>query len=816
MICISKPVTEKHVGYRNPKLKSVLVPVCKVEKRMRMETKTVAETVNKTEEVSVPVKTLQNGKEVTTYKTETRTVPYQVTKMVSFPVEYTVNVTKMVPLMMTDTDPVVRVWTLDGVLQTKIVEASPVTALAWRDDGVILATACDRNDPCTSTNDCNSCGMPTGDRADVRFWDPATGRLLFALPCSTQQVTIVAFSPDRKHIAAAGGMGITLWSTESRHLLANQRGDGTITDLLFSPDNTFLSAHSKCNQTTRLWDVPASRQTARLPGTGPLMQFLPNSRFLTQQQQVNFGFGSQKDLGRWTAREGASEKHPGDQSSVWAYSADGRRFVSGRLTSGRDLAVFDGQTGARVCDLAGSNTLGFVQNLQVSRDGSRVAALAGNEAVLWDGASGKVLARKWNTGQADLSADGKFWAVATQPVASYDSGPKLMPAPSAPEPKQEPKKVPVAAAPAKTGEQIRLDAEDDPSFVAQQAERVPQPKPTTEGPKDVPPAPQVGPLPPKDGPAPKIAPAAPPQSTVTLFDSDGKEVAKLPADFTNSYSGLVFDPTSKFLIGVGDNTWVRIWNVATGKLIAQHKTNDPEVAISPDGRFLAFHSAQPMMAPAMPKAMPVPSKNLADAADLPLTFAAHVSDVPLIIATETIGFGGGPAYQPDQSPPGQPRPMWIAVVELATGKLIWQANVMGTSHGGMAFSADGKRLALGFADCKAGYVQLWDTASLPDGETFKFQAVARYAGHVGAVNAVAFSPDGKLLASGGDDQTVKIWKLPANGELGPGSDIPMGMPAVVAPPAPYAPVPTVNPPAPMEKIPSPPMTKSQVRGSQDL
>ena len=65
---------------------------------------------------------------------------------------------------------------------------------------------------------------------------------------------------------------------------------------------------------------------------------------------------------------------------------------------------------------------------------------------------------------------------------------------------------------------------------------------------------------------------------------------------------------------------------------------------------------------------------------------------------------------------------------------------------GVAFSPDGKWLATASGDRT---VKVWDTTSGQETRTLK--------GHTGNVNGVAFSPDGKRLASASDDKTVKIW-----------------------------------------------------------
>ena len=67
---------------------------------------------------------------------------------------------------------------------------------------------------------------------------------------------------------------------------------------------------------------------------------------------------------------------------------------------------------------------------------------------------------------------------------------------------------------------------------------------------------------------------------------------------------------------------------------------------------------------------------------------------------------------------------------------------------GVAFSPDGKRLASASEDHT---VILWDVD--------RRQPLATLAGHKGEVNGVAFSPDGKRLASAGGDHTVILWDV---------------------------------------------------------
>ncbi len=110
-----------------------------------------------------------------------------------------------------------------------------------------------------------------------------------------------------------------------------------------------------------------------------------------------------------------------------------------------------------------------------------------------------------------------------------------------------------------------------------------------------------------------------------------------------------------------------------------------------------------------------------------------------LVVLVILGLAGGVlALYPSRSIPPQSAPSPITVLASHTNTV-----------DAVAFSPDGRILASGSADRT---VRLWNVAQrTPLGEPLT--------GHTGTVFSVAFSPDGRTLASGSADRTVRLWNV---------------------------------------------------------
>jgi WD40 repeat protein/serine/threonine protein kinase len=210
-----------------------------------------------------------------------------------------------------------------------------------------------------------------------------------------------------------------------------------------------------------------------------------------------------------------------------------------------------------------------------------------------------------------------------------------------------------------------------------------------------------------------------------------------------------FSPTEPLLAFAGsdfsdsgqEQTTLHIWNTSTRQMVAEMPLDADcmGLAFAKDGRTLVTSTGS-----LTPEGHRITLWRMPDGTKLS-SYASEqyrLSPSTSFAATADLSLA---AYAAGPTP--QQR---IGVMDLRTGTNLWTAVAAKVFVTALAFSPDGKTLASagGFGESD---IRLWDVAT--GRETGKLE------GHGSWVSSLAFSPDGKKLTSSSADQTIRIWDV---------------------------------------------------------
>jgi WD40 repeat protein len=212
---------------------------------------------------------------------------------------------------------------------------------------------------------------------------------------------------------------------------------------------------------------------------------------------------------------------------------------------------------------------------------------------------------------------------------------------------------------------------------------------------------------------------------------------------SNKILSVVFSPDGQILASASDDKTIKLWNLVTKEsfTLEGHGKSSwfagvNSVAFSPDSKMLASASDDKTI-----KLWDVNTKREIE------TFSGHEEKVYCV------------AFSPDGKVlASASKDKTVKLWEIPSGQEISSFKEHSDDVLCVNFSSNGKILASGGGG-NDKTIKIWYLAEK------KVHTLTGHSDWFGGINSLAFSPDGKILASGSQDKTVKLWKLETGEEI---------------------------------------------------